>query len=192
MKAYFSKQTKWTTKAYYASFGFLNESLALNEIEELEGISLPTAAIKEDTGALSSEFREGLSLKENFTTSRSGGLKLDLEDEEPKEIFFQCVKPPDVFNNCKHGISGKDEKLVDEFILAQGNKNTVSTTSEGVDAFTKYMRKQGEVRKIEEIPLTELCLLPSKFVIEARREDGIDFEPDTFKFLHQEYPALLK
>ena len=41
------------------------------------------------------------------------------------------------------------------------------------------MRKQGEVRKIEEIPLTELCLLLSKFVSEARREDGTDFEPDT-------------
>ena len=40
------------------------------------------------------------------------------------------------------------------------------------------MRKQGEVRKIEESPFTGLCLLLSKFVIEARREYGTDFEPD--------------
>ena len=128
---------------------------------------------------LSSEFREGLSLKGNFTTSRIAGLNLDLKDEESKENLFQYVQPSDVFNDCKPGISEKDEKLVDEFILAQRNKSTISTTSTGVNAFTKYMRKQGEVRKIEEIPLTELCLLLSKFVIEARREDGTDYEPDT-------------
>ena len=33
--------------------------------------------------------------------------------------------------------------------------------------------------KLKTFPLTELCLLLSKFVIEARREDGTDFEPDT-------------
>ena len=112
-------------KSFYASFAFLNESFTLNEIEELERISLPTATTKEDTTVLSSEFREGLCLKGIFTTSRSGGLNLDLEAEESKDNPFQCVKPSDVFNDSKPGISEKDEKLVDEFILAQRNKNTI-------------------------------------------------------------------
>ena len=115
----------------------------------MERISLPTATIKEDTTVLSCEFREGLSLKGNFTTSRSAGLNLDLEDKELKKNLFQCVKPSDIFNNCKPGIL---EKLVDELILAQRNKNTISTNTTGVNAFTKYMRKQGGVHKIEEIP----------------------------------------
>ena len=45
-------------KSFYASFGFLNESFTLNEIDELEKISLPTAAFKENTIMFSSEFRE--------------------------------------------------------------------------------------------------------------------------------------
>ena len=47
--ANFNKQTKWTTKILNASFGFLNENFTLNEIEELEKISLLTTAFKEDT-----------------------------------------------------------------------------------------------------------------------------------------------
>ena len=46
-------------KNFYKSFRFLNESFALNEIEEKEKISLPTAAFKEDANMFSSEFREG-------------------------------------------------------------------------------------------------------------------------------------
>ena len=49
-------------KSFYASFVFLNESFTLNEIEELEKISLSTAAFKEDTNMFSSEFREGFGL----------------------------------------------------------------------------------------------------------------------------------
>ena len=60
-------------KSFYASFGFLNESFTLNEIGELERISLLTATTKEDTSVLSSEFREGLGLKGILTTSRSAG-----------------------------------------------------------------------------------------------------------------------
>ena len=41
---------------------FLNESFTLNEREELEKISLPIAAFKEDTNMFSSEFREGFGL----------------------------------------------------------------------------------------------------------------------------------
>ena len=40
-------------------FWFFNESFTLDEIKELENISVPTAAVKEDTNMLSSEFREG-------------------------------------------------------------------------------------------------------------------------------------
>ena len=36
--AYINKQTKWTIETFYATFGFLNESFSLNEIEELENI----------------------------------------------------------------------------------------------------------------------------------------------------------
>ena len=35
-KAYFNNQAKWTTKVFYASFSFLNESFTVNEKEELE------------------------------------------------------------------------------------------------------------------------------------------------------------
>ena len=50
---------KMYDKNFYASFVFLNESLTLNRIEELEKISLPTAALQEDTNILSFEFGEG-------------------------------------------------------------------------------------------------------------------------------------
>ena len=45
-------------KCFNTSFGFLNESLTLNDIEESAKISLPTTAFKEDTNMFSSEFRE--------------------------------------------------------------------------------------------------------------------------------------
>ena len=35
-------------KNFYASFGFLNENLALNDMEESEKIFLPTATLKEN------------------------------------------------------------------------------------------------------------------------------------------------
>ena len=46
-------------KNFYTSFGFLNESFTLNEIEESEKNSFPTTAFKEDKNMFSSEFREG-------------------------------------------------------------------------------------------------------------------------------------
>ena len=49
-------------KNFCASFGFLSESFTLNEIEELEKNSLPTAAFKDDTDMFSHEFREGCGL----------------------------------------------------------------------------------------------------------------------------------
>ena len=50
-------------KNFYASFGFLfNESVILNETEELEKISIPTAAFKKDTNMFCSEFIEGFDL----------------------------------------------------------------------------------------------------------------------------------
>ena len=167
-------------KSFYASFGFLNESFTLNEIGEYIGKNFSSNSYnkRRHKCAQFGVYRRPRS-ERNLYDVEECWLNLDLEAEESKDNLFECVKPSDVFNDCKPGISEKDEKLVDEFILAQRNKNTVSTTSTGVKAFTKYMRKQGEVRKIEEIPFTELCLLLSKFVVEARREDGTDFKPDT-------------
>ena len=49
-------------KNFCGSFGFSNESLTLNEIEKLEKISLLTAAVKEGTNIVSSEFRKGFGL----------------------------------------------------------------------------------------------------------------------------------
>ena len=49
-------------KSFHASFGFLNGSFTLNEIEELEKISLSKAAFKEDTNVFRSEFQEGFGL----------------------------------------------------------------------------------------------------------------------------------
>ena len=49
----------------------------------------------------------------------------------------------------------------------------------GVNAFTKYLKTLGESGNIEDIPFQELNLLLSKFVIEVRRGDGANFEPDT-------------
>ena len=50
-------------KKFYTSFGFLNESVTLIEIEELEKDSLPTAAFKENTdNTFSSEFGKDFGL----------------------------------------------------------------------------------------------------------------------------------
>ena len=46
-------------KIFTQVLGFFNESSNLNKIKELENISLPTAAVKEDTDMFNSEFREG-------------------------------------------------------------------------------------------------------------------------------------
>ena len=68
---------------------------------------------------------------------------------------------------------------MDEFILGHRNKNIVSATTTGVNAFTKYLRTLGESRNIGDIAFQELNLLLSKFVIEVRRGDGANFEPGT-------------
>ena len=49
-------------KNVYGSFGFLNESLTLNEIEKLQKNCLPTAGVKEGTNIFSSEFRKDFAL----------------------------------------------------------------------------------------------------------------------------------
>ena len=48
-----------------------------------------------------------------------------------------------------------------------------------MNGFVTYTKKQVEVHKMEEIPFTELCILMLKFIIEGRREDDTDSEPDT-------------
>ena len=50
------------TKIFTQVLLFFVESFTLNEIWELEKISLPTAAFKEDTNMFSTEFREGFDL----------------------------------------------------------------------------------------------------------------------------------
>ena len=50
------------TKIFTQGLLFFIESFTLNEIWELEKISLPTAAFKEDTNKFSTEFREGFGL----------------------------------------------------------------------------------------------------------------------------------
>ena len=59
-KAHFNKQTNWTSKIFTQVLVFSMK--ALNEIKELDKISLPTAAFKGDTNMFSSEFREGFVL----------------------------------------------------------------------------------------------------------------------------------
>ena len=49
-------------KNFYTGFSFSNESFTLNEIEELENISLPITAFKEDKNMFIPEFREGFGL----------------------------------------------------------------------------------------------------------------------------------
>ena len=49
-------------KNFYVSFRFSSESFTSNKIAELENISLPTAAVKEDTNMFSSDIREGFGL----------------------------------------------------------------------------------------------------------------------------------
>ena len=41
-------------------------------------------------------------MKGKFMMLRSADL--NPEDEESKENLFECVKPSDVFNNCKPGV----------------------------------------------------------------------------------------
>ena len=55
-------KTKRDDQNFHLSFTFFIESFTLNEIWELEKISLPTAAFKEDTGMFSTEFTEGFGL----------------------------------------------------------------------------------------------------------------------------------
>ena len=104
--------------------------------------------------------------------AKSQGLNVNDEDKEN----LVCVKPASAFNKVDFSQAGKS---VDEFILGQRNKNTVSATTADVNTFTKYLRKLGESRNTEDIQFQELNLLLSKFVIEVRRGDGANFEPDT-------------
>ena len=55
-------KNKRDDKNFHATFTFFIESFTLNEIWELEKISVPTAAFKEDINMFSTEFREGFGL----------------------------------------------------------------------------------------------------------------------------------
>ena len=101
-----------------------------------------------------------------------------------------CIKPASVFNKVDFSKAGKS---VDKFILGQRNKNTVSATTTGVNAFIKYLRTLGESRSIEDILIQELNLLLSEFVTEVRRDDGANFEPDMLSSLiHKRCSMLLE
>ena len=164
----------------------MDESFTLDEIHDLERISLHTASLlPSQTQALRLDFdnkncvaskqaRRTIADTKSFEAVPAKSLGLKVNDENKENLV--CVKPASVFNKVDFSQAGKS---VDEFILGQRNKNTVSATTTGVNAFTKYLMTLGENRNIEEIPFQELTLLLSKFVIEVMRGDGANFEPDT-------------
>jgi hypothetical protein len=68
------------------------------------------------------------------------------------------------------------------FVESKKNPNTKSKTKSDIGKFTKWLREDGEVRQIEDIPPKELDIFFSRFLLSTRKEkNNEEFEPVTLR-----------
>ena len=67
----------------------------------------------------------------------------------------------------------------DNFITENRNKNTTKKTQSDLNVFYRWAKSVNEARTLENISEQELDKLLAHFVLNARKQNGDEYEPDT-------------
>ena len=84
------------------------------------------------------------------------------------------------------------KEYVQDFLLSEENKNTMSKTKRDVSLFHNYLKTAGEYRQIELIPPNELNDFLSMFILSVRKTDGEEYEPATIRSMISSIDRHLK
>ncbi|XP_022248344.1 uncharacterized protein LOC106464838 [Limulus polyphemus] len=150
--------------------------------------------------------RRSSSLQDVTSDNSSGEVVLSSEDEE-----IELKSSPE----CKNNSSENSERHLDAeyndqesnssnscqgtFVKAE-NQNTIRKTRTDLQLVNAFLSKTGEQRPLEKIPPKELDYVLSSFIVNVKKRNGDDYEPDSLRGLlssvdrylrKQEYPDAI-
>ena len=81
---------------------------------------------------------------------------------------------------------------IDNFINKNRNKNTTKKTQSDLEVFYRWAKTVNETRTHENISEQELDKLLAHFVLNARKQNGNEYEPDTLTSMLRTFDRLLR
>ena len=84
-----------------------------------------------------------------------------------------------------------DKELI-QFVEQNKAYNMVRKTRSDTNVWYKWCAKNGEVRRMEDMPTIELNSLLSHFVMKIWKKDGSEYEPNTITSFFRSFDRYLK
>ena len=81
---------------------------------------------------------------------------------------------------------------IDNFMTENRNKNTTKKTQSDLNIFYRWAKSVNETRTLENISEQELDKLLAHFVLNARKQNGDEYEPDTLTSMLRSFDRLLR
>ena len=81
---------------------------------------------------------------------------------------------------------------IDNFITENRNKNTTKKTQSDLEVFYRWAKTVNETKTHENISEQELDKLLAHFVLNARKQNGNEYEPDTLTSMLRTFDRLLR
>ena len=85
-----------------------------------------------------------------------------------------------------------NDEDIDNFITENRNKNTTKKTQSDLNVFYRWAKSVNETRTLENISEQELDKLLAHFVLNARKQNGDEYEPDTLTSMLRSFDRLLR
>ena len=85
-----------------------------------------------------------------------------------------------------------NDEDIDNFITENRNKNTTKKTQSDLNVFYRWAKTVNETRTLENISEQELDKLLAHFVLNARKQNGDEYEPDTLTSMLRSFDRLLR
>ena len=128
--------------------------------------------------------------------------ELDEPGDEPNFDFFGSFGL-DFFNDDELLLTETDlteqteigqlnNEDIDNFITENRNKNTTKKTQSDLNVFYRWAKTVNETRTLENISEQELDKLLAHFVLNARKQNGDEYEPDTLTSMLRSFDRLLR
>ena len=98
---------------------------------------------------------------------------------EPGKRILKEMSTKTFGQEGKQNFADIEDNEIPNFIGSQQTINTVTKTTTDINQFRRYCLSICEKRKLEELPITDLNNLLSKFFIKVRKRHGGEYEPNT-------------
>ena len=142
-----------------------------------------TGRIPADEGAILAELEEPGD-EPNFDLFGSFGLDFFSDDEN-------LLTETDLIKQTEIGQLNDED--IDNFITENRNKNTTKKTQSDLNVFYRWAKTVNETRTLENISEQELDdKLLAHFVLNARKQNGDEYEPDTLTSKLRSFDRLLR